>query len=130
MRYTLPALAIMAIACVATPAAAHVVQATTSVSLSDVDVDDKPQLEQALRSAVDEVLTDAIAFHPTLVALTDAQVIGERLYLRLLIADEDGERTLQELQHAAPDQTPDGAAPGSPGPGHRPVGAAEHETRL
>ena len=30
-------------------------------------------------------------------ALTDAQVIGGRLYVRVLIADEAGERTLQEL---------------------------------
>jgi hypothetical protein len=43
------------------------------------------------------MLKDTITFKPTLVALTDAQVIGERLYFRVLIADEDGERVLSEL---------------------------------
>jgi hypothetical protein len=67
------------------------------VSLADIDMNDKPELEKALKSAVDEMIHQAIAFKPTLVALTDVQVVGERLYVRVLIADEDGERTLQEL---------------------------------
>jgi hypothetical protein len=86
----------------AAPASAHVVQATTSLSLTDVDIRDEPQLKQAVRSAVDEVLTNAIAFKPTLVALTGAQVVGERLYLSLLIADEEGERTLDALEKGGP----------------------------
>jgi hypothetical protein len=76
---------------------AHVVQAMSSFSLADIDVDDKPQLEQALKTAVNRVLKDTIAFKPTFVTLTDAQVIGERLFFRVLIADEEGERTLEEL---------------------------------
>jgi hypothetical protein len=126
MRYMLPALAMAAVAAVATPAAAHMVQATTSVSLNEVDLHDEPQLARALRSAVDEVLSDTIAFQPTLVALTDAQVIGERLYVRLLIADEDGERALDELRHAAPE----GAPPEGRTPEGKPVGAVKGETRL
>ena len=82
----------------AAPAMAHVVQATTSLSLIDLDVTDKPKLEQALKSAIDEVLSNVIAFKPTLVTLTDAQVVGERLYVRLLIADEDGEKTIDTLR--------------------------------
>jgi hypothetical protein len=97
MKYLLSALIIVSAALLAAPAMAHVVQATTSLSLADVDVHDKPQLQQALKSAVDQVLADVIAFKPTLVALTDAQVIGQRLYVRLLIADADGEKTLDEL---------------------------------
>jgi len=97
MKYLLAALMLVSMTLFGAPAWAHVVQATTSVSLTDIDPDDKPELEKALKSAVNEVIKTAIAFTPTLVALTDAQVIGERLYVRVLIADEDGERTLQEL---------------------------------
>ena len=94
----------------AAPACAHVVQATTSLSLTEVDINDEPQLKQAVRSAVDEVLTNAIAFTPTLVALMGAQVVGERLYLSLLIADEEGERTLDALEKGGP------GAKGGPAP--------------
>ena len=109
MKYLLSALIIVSAALVAAPAMAHVVQATTSLSLADVDVKDKPQLQQALKSAVDQVLTDVIAFKPTLVALTDAQVVGQRLYVRLLIADAEGEKTINELNQgdeggAGPDE--------------------------
>jgi len=97
MKYLLAALTLASVASFGVPAWAHVVQATTSVSLADVDVNDKPELEKVLKSAVNDVIREAIAFKPTLVALTDAQVIGDRLYVRVLIADEAGERTLQEL---------------------------------
>jgi hypothetical protein len=97
MKPLLFAVIIGTVAMLGTPAAAHVVQATSSLSLTDLDVNDKPQVEQALKTAVDQVLKSTIAFQPTLVTLTDAQVIGERLYFRVLIADEDGERTLAEL---------------------------------
>jgi hypothetical protein len=97
MKYLLFAVIIGTAAMFGTPAVAHVIQATSSLPLTDLDVNDKPKLEQALKTAVNQVLKDTIAFQPTLVALTDAQVIGERLYFRVLIADEDGERTLAEL---------------------------------
>jgi hypothetical protein len=97
MKHLLFAIIIGSAALFGTPAAAHVVQAMGSFSLTDIDVHDKPQLEQALKTEVDRVLKDTIAFQPTFVALTDAQVIGERLYFRVLIADEDGERVLSEL---------------------------------
>ena len=97
MKHLLFAAMVAAAAMVTTEAAAHVVQATSSLSLTELDVNDKPQLEQALKTAVNQLLKDTIAFQPTLVALTDAQVIGERLYFRVLIADEDGERVITEL---------------------------------
>jgi hypothetical protein len=97
MKYLLVALTFVSLALFGGPAWAHVVQATTSVSLTDVDVNDKPELEKVLKAAVNDMIREAIAFKPTLVALTDAQVVGERLYVRVLIADEEGERTLQEL---------------------------------
>ena len=105
----------------AAPASAHVVQATTSLSLTEVDINDEPQLKQAVRSAVDEVLTNAIAFTPTLVALMGAQVVGERLYLSLLIADEEGERTLDALEKGGPGEPGRPAEKGRP-PDKRPDG--------
>jgi hypothetical protein len=99
MRYGVFALALLsAVFAIGTPAHAHVVQATTSVSLADLDADDAPQLERVLRSAVDELISDTIAFTPTLVALTDARVVDDRLYVRVLIADDDGVQTLKALQ--------------------------------
>lgn len=109
MKHLLFAAMVAAAAMFTTPAAAHVVQATSSLSLTDLDVNDKPQLEQALKTAVNQLLKDTIAFQPTLVALTDAQVIGERLFFRVLIADEDGERVLAELTNVGPG--PDGERP-------------------
>ena len=105
----------------AAPASAHVVQATTSLSLTEVDINVEPQLKQAVRSAVDEVLTNAIAFTPTLVALMGAQVVGERLYLSLLIADEEGERTLDALEKGGPGEPGGPAEKGRP-PDKRPDG--------
>jgi hypothetical protein len=97
MKVLLVAAIIASAALLGAPASAHVVQAMSSFSITDVDVNDTPQLEQALKTAVTKVLEDTIAFTPSFVALTDAQVIGQRLYFRVLIADEDGERTLNEL---------------------------------
>ena len=106
MKHLLYAAIIGAVATFATPSAAHVVQATSSLSLSDLDLDDKPQLEQALKTAVNQLVKDTIAFRPTLVTLTDVQMIGERLYFRVLVADEDGERILSEMT-SGHDATPD-----------------------
>ena len=105
MKHLLSAAIIGAVALLSTPAMAHVVQATSSVELANLDVDDKSQLEAALKTAVKRVLDDTIAFKPTFVAVTDAQVIGDRLYFRVLVADEDGERTMDELTgHGASDR--------------------------
>jgi hypothetical protein len=53
-------------------------------------------------------VTDAIAFTPTMVMVTRALVVGERLYIRLLIADQDGEKTFKDL--AEPDADEAGSA--------------------
>jgi hypothetical protein len=78
------------------PVPAHVVEVTTSLSLEQVQ--DKAQLREALKAEVDRVLATAIAFTPTVVALTDARRVGERLMVRLLIADADGERLIEALE--------------------------------
>jgi hypothetical protein len=86
-----------------TPASAFLAEVTTSVTVADAD--DQTALQNALTSAVDGVLHQAIAFTPTLVVLTHAAVVGGRLVIRLLVADADGERVLEESQ-APPDLTP------------------------
>jgi len=77
------------------PAAALVVEVTTSVNVDDAD--DSGQLKDALQSAVDTVLNEAIAFRPTVIVLTNAVVRGNRLYVRMLLADEAGEQTFNDL---------------------------------
>ncbi len=86
---------------VASPAGAYLIEVTTSVAVSDVD--DQRVLQAAVMTAVDGVLKEAIAFTPTLIVLTNATVVGDRLYVRLLVADKDGERTFDEL-NTPPDQ--------------------------
>jgi hypothetical protein len=83
----------------ASPAGAYLIEVTTSVSVEDTG--DQRALQDALLTAVDGVLKKAIAFTPTLIVLTSATLVGSRLYVRLLVADQEGERTFDEL-HAAP----------------------------
>ncbi len=90
----------------ATPASAFVVEVTTSVAVSESD--DQATIKSAVQSAVDGVLKEAIAFTPTMVMLTRALVVGERLYIRLLIADQEGEKTFKDL--AEPDDEAAGSA--------------------
>ena len=86
-----------------TPASAFLVEVTTSVAVADAD--DQRALQDALKAAVDGVLQEAVAFTPTLVVLTHAAVVGARLYVRLLLADAEGERTFEAL-HGPPDVSP------------------------
>jgi hypothetical protein len=88
-------LALALLVVTASPATAHLVEVTTSVAVSDAS--DQNVLEEALLTAVDGVLKNAIAFTPTLIVLTSATIVGDRLYVRLLVADQDGQRTFDEL---------------------------------
>jgi hypothetical protein len=105
MKRGLLAAAAIGVLGLATPAPAFVVEVTTSVAVRDAD--DQAQITRAVRSAVDDVLKEGIAFTPTLVVLTRAMVVGERLYLRVLIADQDGDRTVEDL---AEPRDPEGSA--------------------
>ena len=89
------ALIVLAFVTYATPASAYVVAVPTSVAASTLADDD--DLKAAIRSAVDDVLTHAIAFSPTFVTVQTARVIGGRVYILLLIGDEDGEKMLEKL---------------------------------
>jgi len=85
----------LAIAVSADPSAAYVAAITTSIPIASAGDDD--QLKDALTSAIDDVLHHAIAFTPTVVTLQSARVVGDRIYILLLVADSDGEEMLQKL---------------------------------
>jgi hypothetical protein len=68
---------------------------------------DTGAMKAALQKAVERVLADTIAFKPTMVTLTDARVMGEKLLVRLLIADADGERMLKDLRDNTGSASPD-----------------------
>ena len=95
MKTLIATMAAFALAFCAVPAIAHVVEVTTSVPMTRGD--DEAQIQQALVTEIKSVLQTTIAFTPTLVALTDAWTQGDRLYVRLLLADAKGEATLREL---------------------------------
>lgn len=102
-------LAALLVLALAAPAPAYMVEVTTSIALEATS--DEDRLRDALQAAVDHVLAGAIAFQPTLVVLTDASVVGDRLFIRLLVADQDGERTFRDLHEPpAEDSTPAEAA--------------------
>jgi hypothetical protein len=93
--------ALVALLACGTPAAAFVVEVTTSVGMTGVT--DRPGFERAMQSALDGVLRDAIAFTPTLVVITGVVIVDGRVHLHLLIADRDGEEELAELLRNTPD---------------------------
>src|SRR5262245_51478468 len=95
MRRVVVAMALGLVLASSVPVSAYLVQVTTSVALDDAE--DQHEVQSAIRGAIDEVLRDAIAFTPTLVVLTNAAIVGDRLYVRLLLADRDGERTYETL---------------------------------
>src|SRR5262245_3949159 len=80
---------------VAPPARAHVVEAVVSVPTEQAE--DREKLDGAIQAAIDDVVTHAIAFPPTVVSLLDAKVVGDRIYLFVLIADKDGEEAIRVL---------------------------------
>ena len=85
----------LALIATAYPAAAYVVAVTTSIPARSVAEDE--DLQVALKSAIDDVLQHAIAFSPTFVTVQSARVVGERVYILLLIGDDEGVATLKAL---------------------------------
>jgi len=82
----------------ATSAAAYVVAVPTSFPV-DV-IDDDGGLDAAIDSAVHDLLNHAIAFSPTFVTVQTARVVGDRVYILLLIGDGEGEALLKTLSDA------------------------------
>jgi len=115
MKSLLAAIIGLASALFADPAAAYVVEITTSIPVASA-VDDA-QLRDALHSAVDDVLNHAIAFTPTVVTLQNARVVGDRIYILLLIADDEGEEMMKRLsaEEPAANDSPRESVPSSHG---------------
>ena len=95
MKHFIVAIVALAATALASPAMAYVVELMTSIDLTDVT--DKAQLRQAVESAVENVLANAISFSPTLVTVQNARVVGDRMYLLLLIVDAAGEKALETM---------------------------------
>jgi hypothetical protein len=90
--------AILGLALLATahPAGAYVIEALTSISAEEAG--DKATLEKAILAAVDDLATHAVAFTPTVVSLREAKLVGDRIYLFVLLADAEGEAEIEVLK--------------------------------
>ena len=86
----------LALLTTASPATAYIVGALTSIRAEDAAADNAT-LEKAIRAAVDDVATHAVAFTPTMVSLREAKLVGDRIYLLVLLADQAGEKELEIL---------------------------------
>lgn len=102
----------LAIALSTQVAGAYVVQVVTTVPVAAAtDAQGTSQLGDAVESAIRDVLSHAIAFTPTVVRIEDARIVGRQLYLVLLIADAEGEATIEGLAtDRAPEDAPDADA--------------------
>ena len=83
----------------ASPARAYVVEALTSIPADQAT--DKETLDKAIRAAVDDIATHAVAFTPTMVSVREAKLVGDRIYLLMLIADAAGEADIETLKAAS-----------------------------
>jgi len=95
MRIPVMAVLGFALTTLTSPASAYVVESVTSIAVADAE--DATRLDNALQSALDDMRTKGIAFQPTEVRLLDARVVGDRIYLLMLFADQDGEAALKAL---------------------------------
>jgi hypothetical protein len=99
---------------VAPPTAAHVAEVTTSVPLAAVA--DADSLRRTIGEAVDRARAETIAFVPSVVVVTGVRVLGERVLIGLLFADDEGEAMLETLQDpAGADRGRDDDGPGVDG---------------
>jgi hypothetical protein len=55
-------------------------------------------LDQAIRAAIDDIATHAVAFTPTMVSRQEAKLVGDRIYLLLLLADATAEAEMKGLK--------------------------------
>src|SRR5437879_9620886 len=94
----------LALLATASPARAYVVEALTSVPADEAA--DKETLEQAIRAAVADIATHAVAFTPTIVSLLETKLVGDRIYLLVLLADAAGEDEIFEIESRQPGLQP------------------------
>ena len=98
----------LAIALSTQVAGAYVVQVVTTVPVAATGTQGTSQLGDLVESAIRDVLSHAVAFTPTIVRVEDARIVGERLYLVLLLADTEGEAIIEGLAtDRAPESEPD-----------------------
>jgi hypothetical protein len=100
MKGLVAGVAALILATIASPAMAYMAVITTSVAVANGA--DEAELRSAVESAVTDVLRRAIAFSPTIVTLEKATLVGNRLYLVLFLADEDGETSVSTLPGLVP----------------------------
>ena len=89
----------IALLATASPARAYIIEALTSIPADQAT--DKETLDKAIRAAVDDLATHAVAFTPTIVSLREAKLVGDRIYLLMLIADAAGEAEIEVLKAAS-----------------------------
>ena len=89
----------LALVATAGSARAYVIEALTSIPVDEAA--DKETLVQAIRAAVDDIATHAVAFRPTMVAVREAKLVGDRIYLFILLADAAGEAEIEVLKAAS-----------------------------
>jgi signal transduction histidine kinase len=115
MKTPLAVVIALVIAASANSAPAYVVEVAASIPVPNGE--DSAQLDDALRSVVDDILKNAIGFTPTVVTLQSARRVGDRIYMLFVIADKDGEEMIEALssETSAPTDTERAPSP-SPGP--------------
>ena len=80
------------------PAGAYVIEALTSIPANHAG--DRAALEKEIEAAVDDLASHAVRFRPTLVSLREAKLVGDRIYLFVLMADADGEAEIEAMKAA------------------------------
>jgi hypothetical protein len=91
---------------IASVASAHVVQVTTTIDIADIK--SPHDFERALQDAVEDAANGAIAFEPAVVALTGMRIVGDRVLVGVLFADEAGKQMLEALDQGTDGRdTPD-----------------------
>ena len=103
LKRLLPGIIGLAMVAVAQPVSAFVAEVATSIPAAASD--DEATLREAVFAAIKDVLKQAIAFTPSLVQLQSVKVVGDRIYLLLLVADPDGEETLKAIETVEPTST-------------------------
>jgi hypothetical protein len=88
----------LALLTTAAPAGAYVIEALTSIPANQAG--DKAALEKMIEAAVDDLANHAVRFTPTLVSLREAKLVGDRIYLFVLLADADGEAEIEVMKAA------------------------------
>ena len=95
---TFSTVAILGLALLTTagPAGAYVIEALTSIPANQAR--DKAELEKEIEAALDDLASHAVRFRPTLVSLREAKLVGDRIYLFVLLADADGEAEIAAMK--------------------------------